>query len=710
MARNIDVLNQVMAEHKPYIALDVETTGIMNGNGNRCTQVALSAYKYEEGEYRLQDSLFMLVKADKEQLDNVLKSEEVSEKNAKELLTKEWLYNMRSTSAEERKIKKYEEEIKEIKDGTFLYNKKPVKDKEGAIKTRQDKIDAIVNSDKYIIATKCKDIPDEKMMLMFKAGYDDFINTNLERKLNELKDNVGCREMLKMQGIDLDQYKKSGEGLTDGEIVIGMNEFLDHYLTKDTAFLTNGTYFTKHYLEKLGEHLPETAVYIDIPQCVNSNSHKTYEKMENRYAPEFSSFAEFYAEQTGKKIKNFDAYTKSLCMSEMACGMTGSKVRHNSVHRLGEKVKEEAFKMDDKYVMSAVRASSLKWVPASVGEFYHADFVFNSLEYVDFGNSRRYVDLDAMFALNDNFEVTLEGEKTPIKNWEELENKIKALNAEISPKLLEKIKDKFEEVKKEAELEKGKMKEAMGIDIPPYEKSKEKEDLETKEDFEEEDFEEEDFEEDEVEEVEAEPEEEIPEEKEEAMTFEKCLEMMKKSSDDRASMENEIKKLKNNKLELYNVKISEIISEINDSLIPAVERIENRKLSDNEEIKKHGINKVEFNRDHIRFCFDNDVELESGVWNEIKVKSDLYNYHRYSLMKGEKCIYYADQYNRGELKRGDYENLYNSFKTIKEVIPIVKKELMKAMLEQMKANDEANLIKAKEIESIKKDIKKIEKE
>lgn len=674
MERNIDVLNKVMAEHKPYIALDVETTGIMNGNGNRCTQVALSAYKYEEGEYRLQDSLFMLVKADKEQLEGVLKSEEVSEKNAKELLTREWLYSMRSTTAEERKIKKYEEEIKEIKDGTFLYNKKPVKDKEGAIKTRQDKIDAIVNSDKYIIATKCKDIPDEKMTIMFKAGYDDFIKTNLERKMNELKDNVGCRETLKMQGIDLDKYEKSGEGLTDGEIVIGMNEFLDHYLTKDTAFLTNGTYFTKHYLEKLGEHLPETATYIDIPQCVNSNSHKTYEKMGNRYAPEFSSFAEFYKEMTGKEIKNFDAYTKSLCMSEMACGMTENKVRHNSVHRLGEKVKEEAFKMDDKYVMSAVRASSLKWVPASVGEFYHADYVFNSLEYVDFGNSRRYVDLDAMFALNDNFEVTLEGEKTPIKNWEELENKIKALNAEISPKLLEKIKDKFEEVKKEAELEKGKMKEAMGIDTLPYEKSRE----EDEEDFEEED--EEDFEE------EAEIEEEIPEEKEEAMTFEKCLEMMKKSADDRTKLENEINELKNNKMELQKEKIREIVSEINGSLVPAIERINNREISDNEEMKRHGIDKVEFRGENgICFCFDN----KNKIWSE----NETDGIHFYS-----------------RLETTDIENRYNLYKTIKEVIPIVKKELMKIMLEQMKINDEANLNAEKEIEKMKKDIKKIEKE
>ena len=708
MERNIDVLNKVMAEHKPYIALDVETTGIMNGNGNRCTQVALSAYKYEEGEYRLQDSLFMLVKADKEQLDNVLKSEEVSEKNAKELLTREWLYSMRSTSAEERKIKKYEEEIKGIKDGTYLFRNKPVKDKEGAIKVRQEQIDAIVNSDKYLIATKCKDIPDEKMMLMFGAGYDDFINTNLERKMNELRDNVGCREMLKMQGIDLDKYIKSGEGLTDGETVIGMNEFLEHYLTKDTAFLTNGTYFTKHYLEKLGEHLPESAVYIDIPQCVNSNSHKTYEKMGNRYAPEFSSFAEFYKEMTGKEIKTFDAYTKSLCMSEMACGMTENKVRHNSVHRLGEKAKEESFKMDDKYVMSAVRASSLKWVPASVSDFYHADYVFNSLEYVDFGNSRRYVDLDAMFALNDNFEVTLEGEKTPIKNWEELENKIKALNAEISPALLEKIKDKFEEVKKEAELEKGKMKEAMGIDVPPYEKSRE----EDEEDFDEEDFEEE---------VEEELQEESPEEKEEAMTFEKCLEMMKKSSDDRKRMEAEIGRLSSNKMELQKAKIKEIISEIKGSLVPAVKRIKRGEISDNEEIKKHGINKVEFKgRDGIYFGFDDNVRTKSGVWNEIGVGNWSMEYDKCAfhcrnvkdgLIVDEKTINLKDIYYTSD-KRFEIscENLYNSFKSIKEVVPIVKKELMKVMLEQMKINDEANLNAEKEIEKMKKDIKKIEKE
>ena len=62
------------------------------------------------------------------------------------------------------------------------------------------------------------------------------------------------------------------------------------------------------------------------------------------------------------------------------------------------------------------------------------------------------------------------------------------------------------------------------------------------------------------------------------------------------------------------------------------------------------------------------------------------------------------------LETTNTENRYNLYKAIKEVIPIVKKELMKVMIEQMKINDEANLNTEKEIEQMKKDIKKIEKE
>jgi hypothetical protein len=221
----------------------------------------------------------------------------------------------------------------------------------------------------------------------------------------------------------------------------------------------------------------------------------------------------------------------------------------------------------------------------------------------------------------------------------------------------------------------------MGIDTLPYEKSREEND------FEEKDLEEEDFEEEEEE-----PEEEIPEEKEEAMTFEKCLEMMKKSADDRKRMEDEIKKLKNNKMVLQKEKIEGIISEINGSLIPAVVRIKSGELSDNEEIKKHGINKVEFRGENgICFCLDDEVKtIKFGAGNELEV----YGYRNIEVIESAR----------------DCENLYNSFKAIQEVIPIVKKELMKVMLEQMKINDEANLNAEKEIEKMKKDIKKIEKE
>ena len=78
---------------------------------------------------------------------------------------------------------------------------------------------------------------------------------------------------------------------------------------------------------------------------------------------------------------------------------------------------------------------------------------------------------------------------------------------------------------------------------------------------------------------------------------------------------------------------------------------------------------------------------------------------------GDIIFYFNGNKRPGDIEyERDCENLYNSFKAIKEVIPIVKKELMKIMLEQMKINDEANLNAEKEIEKMKKDIKKIEKE
>ena len=88
-------------------------------------------------------------------------------------------------------------------------------------------------------------------------------------------------------------------------------------------------------------------------------------------------------------------------------------------------------------------------MPDTEKELYNAELpTFNSLEYIDFGSERRYVDIDKMFEVNDNFEITLEGEKEPIKNWNELEEKIKALNGQVSPELLNRIQEKYEELSK----------------------------------------------------------------------------------------------------------------------------------------------------------------------------------------------------------------------------------------------------------------------
>ena len=54
----------VKNQKRPVIVYNVETTGIMDGNDNRITQIALAAYNYNHGNemYELQDHMFLLAK------------------------------------------------------------------------------------------------------------------------------------------------------------------------------------------------------------------------------------------------------------------------------------------------------------------------------------------------------------------------------------------------------------------------------------------------------------------------------------------------------------------------------------------------------------------------------------------------------------------------------------------------------------------------
>ena len=169
------------------------------------------------------------------------------------------------------------------------------------------------------------------------------------------------------------------------------------------------------------------------------------------WTTDMETFAGNYKATTGKEIKTFDALTKALCMGEIAVSACDLSIALTSKNYLEKKVAECAASKDEEYVMSLTRASSLNWIPDYENKYNDFDYHFSSIEYIDFGNDRKYVDIDKMFEMNDNFEITLEGEKEPIKSWEELEAKIKSLNAKISDALLNKIHEKYNEIEKEAD-------------------------------------------------------------------------------------------------------------------------------------------------------------------------------------------------------------------------------------------------------------------
>ena len=86
--------------HRPFIVYDVETTGVMNGNDNRITQVALASYAYNEREkcYDLQDKIFMLAKPDASVLRNIQDIEHMQamnpEKTVVDKLKDDFFYNL----------------------------------------------------------------------------------------------------------------------------------------------------------------------------------------------------------------------------------------------------------------------------------------------------------------------------------------------------------------------------------------------------------------------------------------------------------------------------------------------------------------------------------------------------------------------------------------------------------------------------------------
>ena len=400
------LINHIGKEHSPFIVYDVETTGIMNGNDNCITQMALTFYDYnkENGKYELQDELFMLAKPNEEIIRNIQSIDKYRKEHFEEAVT---------------------ESLKDDYIYSLLKNEINEENKQ-AIRDSRDNID-------------------ERVFNRFCTNYGRY-----EKKVAEFRNALTIEEILKKQGLDLEKYIKDDLGLTTAEMQVGITEFLNKYCKENTVFVNNGTYFAKHYMDKVGLSFlgktDEPDKVIDLIQAERSKHGGV-----SRWTSDIPTFAENYKKETGKEIKTFDALTKALCIGESATKACDMRVSLTSENYLEKKVSESAFSKDNDYVMSLARANTLKWNIASERDFYDADYHFNSLEYVNFGNDRRYVDIDKMFKMNDNFEITLDGEKTPIKTWEELEAKIKSLNAEISDELLDKIHEKYDEITKEAD-------------------------------------------------------------------------------------------------------------------------------------------------------------------------------------------------------------------------------------------------------------------
>ena len=454
------LIKNIKEEKKPFIALDVETTGVMNGNDNRLTQVALASYDYnkETGKYELQDKIFMLRKADREILENIEKSEVPSKENAETVLYNDFKYSI----------------TKEIKSQQTQLDKAESKGDDAKASLIAGKIQTLNEKKKYF-----DQIPTfgEVRRLFSNVTYDisrgflqdavTYVENKLNDKIAEMKDADKLDKILSVQGIRLEEYRKCREGLTDSELAIGVTNFLNKYQKDDTVFINNGTYFTNHYLEKSGITIGDKDNTIDLTQAERS-----MHGGKSEWTASIDRFAENYMNDTGREIRIFDAFTKALCIGEMTMSACEMSLINTSEKYLENMVKEQAESKDSDYVMSKTRAMSLEWIP-DFGDRYDADYHFNSLEYVDFGNDRRYVDINKMFEINDNFEVTLEGEKTPIKTWPELEAKIKALNADISKELLDKIHDKFKEtISRAYEQKDEKKKEELFADIPEEKRKK----------------------------------------------------------------------------------------------------------------------------------------------------------------------------------------------------------------------------------------------
>lgn len=445
----------VQNQKRPIIVYDVETTGVMDGSDNRITQIALAAYNYNEskGAYELQDHMFMLAKANEKSIQNILHRQTNSVEVAKELVNEQILYNyanqpLKEIKNAERRIETLEQNIEKARSGGYKSIQNPediaLKVEEFNEKIEKEKQTIAELQNTYENNKKRVEENPSAVLEEFSENYDELVEIQMETLENQLK----LKDVLEVQGIDLDRWRKEKTGLSFGEIQLGITKFVEKYGKNDTVLLNNGTYFCNHYMKKEHLKIMENNEEIDISKCYGSKE----------WIFSLDELKLNYFGETGKEIKKFDALTKCLAFAEMVSKETSIPFKNTSKSYIEEQVKLDAIKhkegddMDYVITMAELEKSHIVMdIPR-----YDKDIpCFSTLEYIDFGSERRYVDLDRMFEINDNFEVTLEGEKDPIKTWEELEKKIKALNGEISPELLEKIHEKYEEIREQSLREYG---------------------------------------------------------------------------------------------------------------------------------------------------------------------------------------------------------------------------------------------------------------
>lgn len=456
------IQQDIITDKKPIIAFTTNKLApSWKGFHSTVSQLALAAYKWnpDTDRYEIQDSIFMLAKQNPEEVTECIARTEPSSENIERILKDEFMYIF--THKDKADLIKLLKKRIDLKDQIEAHIAGSYQGRFSLIvlQNRLKDVEAKIDAQRQVIDEK------EKVLAMYtreeildtpeaKAYYED--PKKIKDTLIDLK-GIDIQKYLAEQGISLDEYKKGEIGLTSEEIQTGIDEFLKQYKTADTVFLTDNMKVEKHYLDKGSMSIIDP----DFDKCVDL------------YSMGKGVLKRILDLKASKHIQVTDAFTKTLLCIQVFGGENRLMFSNSSLEQVVNDVKFDTFKNDNNYVMSlsSILNKNWKFVDGHIRGFYN----FSSLEHVTFGNDRRYVDIDKMFEVNNNFEITLEGTKEPIKSWEELEAKIKALNSDISETLLNKIKEKYEETRNLAEKKKEEKTVSEFFKAVEYAKQKEAE-------------------------------------------------------------------------------------------------------------------------------------------------------------------------------------------------------------------------------------------